>query len=87
MGVRTASQGILKDLFKAQKLQDTEIDSRMESQSALVGTQGGVELHTVAPVDLDFILVVLPDDPELDDAFGYGAYLESGLVFGIFLEQ
>ena len=59
----------------------------MKSKSTLVWTQGGVELHTVAPVDLDFILIVLPHHPELDDAFGDGADLESGLVLGILLEK
>lgn len=59
----------------------------MKSESTFVWTQGGVELHTVAPVDLDFILVVLPHHPKLDDTFGDGADLESGLVFGILLEE
>lgn len=59
----------------------------MESQSSLVGAQRGVELHTVAAVDLRLVLVVFPDDAELDDALGDGDDLEGGLVFGFLLEE
>ena len=59
----------------------------MESQAALVGAQGGVELDAVAAVDLGLALVVLPDDAELDDALGDGDDLERGLVFGVLLEE
>jgi hypothetical protein len=83
----TSSQGILEDLLETQELQDTEIDSRMESQSSLVWTQSRVELHTVSTVDLDLVLVIFPDDTELDDAFGNGDDLEGGLVLWLLLEE
>jgi hypothetical protein len=83
----TSSQGILEDLLETQELQDTEIDSRMESQSSLVWAQGGVKLHTVSAVDLDLVLVIFPDDTELDDAFGNRDDLEGGLVLGLLLEE
>jgi hypothetical protein len=63
-------QGILKDLLKAQELEDGQVDGWMETETTLVRTEGGVELDTVASVDVGFALVVFPDDTELHDAFG-----------------
>jgi hypothetical protein len=59
----------------------------MESQSSLVWAQGRVKLHTVSAVDLDLVLVIFPDDTELDDAFWDGDDLEGGLVLGLLLEE
>ena len=59
----------------------------MKSQTAFVGPQRGVELHPVASVDLYFILVVLPDDAELDHTLWDGDDLEGGLVFRVFLKE
>lgn len=82
-----ASKGILEDLLETQELEDGEVDSRVETETALVGTESRVELHTVALVDLALALVVLPDDAELDDALGDGGNLEGLLVFGVLLEE
>jgi hypothetical protein len=59
----------------------------VEAETALVWTEGRVELHTVALVDLALALVVLPDDAELDDALGNGDDLESLPVLGVLLED
>jgi hypothetical protein len=59
----------------------------MESQPSLVWAQSRVKLHTVSTVDLDLVLVVFPDDTELDDAFGDGDDLERGLVLGLLLKE
>jgi hypothetical protein len=59
----------------------------MESQSSLIWAQGRVKLHTVSAVDLDLVLVIFPDNAELDDAFGNGDDLEGGLVLGLLLEE
>ena len=59
----------------------------MEAQAALVGTQGRVELDSVAAVDAQLALVVLPDDAELDDALGDGDDLEGGAVLGVLAEE
>jgi len=66
----TSSQGILEDLLETQELQDGKIDGRVQTETALVWAKGGVELDSVAAVDLDLVLVVLPDDAELDDTLG-----------------
>lgn len=83
----TASQGILESLFEAKELKDRQVDSRVESETALVGAQSRVELNTETTVDVELALVVLPDNTELNDTFGDGADLESGAVFGVLLEE
>lgn len=59
----------------------------MESKTALVWAQGRIELHTIATVHLDLILVVFPDDAELDDSLGDGSHLEGSLVLRVLLEE
>lgn len=59
----------------------------MKPQAALEGTEGGIELHAVAVVDLDVALVVLPGDTELDDALGDGDDLQGGPVLRVALEE
>lgn len=59
----------------------------MKTETTLVRTEGRVVLDTVTTVDLDLVLVVLPDDTELDDALGDGGDLESTLVLGVLLEE
>jgi hypothetical protein len=83
----TASQGILEDLLEAQELEDGQVDCGMQAEATLVGSEGRVELHAVALVDLALALVGLPDDAELDDALGDGDDLEGLLILGVLLEE
>jgi hypothetical protein len=59
----------------------------VESEASLVWTEGGVELDTVAAVDLWLEVVILPDDAELDDALWDGDDGEGSLVFWVLLEE
>ena len=61
----------------------------MEAQTALVGADRGVELHTVAAVDLDLAVVVHPGNAEDDDALGLDEALhEAGLFpLGVFVDD
>lgn len=83
----TACKGILEDLLESQKLQDGEIDRGMKAESSFVWSQSRVELHPVAPIDLHFSLIILPDHTELYYAFRNRGNLQSLLVFWIFLEK
>ena len=83
----TASQGILENLLKAQELENGQVHGGVEPQPALVRPQCRVELHTVSAIDLDFTLVIFPGDSELDDPFRNRGNFESGLVFGVLLEE
>ena len=83
----TSSQGIFEDLLETQELQDGEIDGGVQTETALVWAQSRVELDSVAAVDLDLVLVVLPDDTELDDTLRDRDDFEGGLVFGVLFEK
>lgn len=85
--ILTSSKGILEDLLKAEELEDGQVDGGVQTQAALVGAQGRVELDPVAAVDLDVALVILPLHAELDDALGDGGDLEGGAVLWVLLEQ
>ena len=68
---RQGGQAVLEDLFKAQELDDADVDGRMESDAALVGADGGVELDPIAAVDLHLAVVVHPGDTEDDLPFRF----------------
>ena len=57
----------------------------MQAQTTLVGSDGAVELHTVATIDLDLARVIHPRHAEDDDALGLDETLEeaSRLVLGM----
>jgi hypothetical protein len=82
-----ASKSILKDLLKTQELEDGQVDWRVQAETALVWTEGRVELDAVTLVDIALALVVLPDNAELDDTLGDGDDLECLLVLGVLLED
>jgi hypothetical protein len=59
----------------------------VQAETALVWAEGRVELDSVAAVDLNLVLVVFPDNSELDDALRDGDDLEGGLVFGVLFKE
>lgn len=59
----------------------------METETALVGTEGRVELNTISTVDLELALVVLPSNTELNHALGDGNDGKSSLELGGDLEE
>ena len=59
----------------------------MEAKATFVWAQGGIELHTISPVDLHLSLVVLPDYSKLYDSFRDGSDFEGSLVFGVLFEK
>ena len=61
-------QAVLEDLLETKELDDRQVDALVETQAALVGTDGRVELNTVAAVDLDLAVVIHPGHAEHDDA-------------------
>ena len=85
--IRTACQSILEGLLEAQEFQYRQVDRGVESETALVRTQGRVELHTVPAVDLELALVIFPDDTELDDSFGDCGDLKRLFVFWVLFEE
>ena len=57
---RKGGQGILEDLLKPQKLENAQVDRRMEAKAALVGAYRAVHLNPVTPVDLYLTPVIHP---------------------------
>ena len=82
-------QAVLEDLLQAQELEHAQGDRRVKAQAALVGSDGRVELDTVAAVDLDLALVVDPGNTEHNDALGLDEALKQGglLVLGMGVER
>ena len=74
-------QGVFEDLLEAKELDDGQVDRRMEAQTALVGADRGVELHTVATVDLNLAVVIDPGNAEHDDALGLDEALHKAGFF------
>jgi hypothetical protein len=59
----------------------------VESEAALVWAERRVELDPVATVDLELSVIILPDDPELDDSFRDRGNCQSSLIFWVLGEQ
>ena len=78
---RQRGQGVLQDLLETEELDDALVHGRMEAQTALVWTNGGVELHTVATVDLHLAFVVNPGHAELDHALRLDEALQNAVLF------
>jgi hypothetical protein len=57
-------QRVLEDLLEGEELQQAQVDGRMKTKPALVGTDGAVHLHPEAAVDPNLSLVVHPGNPE-----------------------
>ena len=62
---------ILEGLLEPEELQDGKVYRRVETQSALIRTDGTVELYAVADVHLHFSLVVNPRYTEGGDALRF----------------
>ena len=84
-----AGQAVFENLLKAQELDDAQVDGRMEPQAALVGANGGVELHAEAAVHLDLAVVVHPGHAEHNLALGLHDALQDagGLILGVGLDD
>ena len=82
-------QGVFQDLLKAQELDDGQVDAGMEAQAPLVGADGRVVLHAVAPVDPGLAAVVHPGDAELDHTFRLHKALQQagGFPFGVLIHN
>ena len=80
-----AGEAVFEGLLKAQELQHALRDGGVETQAALVGADGVVELHPPGPVGPDLAVVVFPGHPEDHDAVRLGHALEDlrVAVFGV----
>ena len=77
---RKTGQGVLEDLLKAEEFDDTDIYGRMQTDTALIRADRGVELNAVAGVNLYLTVVVDPRNTEFDLALGLTETLEQRLL-------
>ena len=86
-------QRVLEDLLETEELDDTHINGGMQSDTALVRTDRGIELDTEAAVYLNLALVVHPRNAEynlsfrLDDTIKNACLNEIGALFNYGLER
>ena len=82
-------QGVFQDLLETQELDDGQVHAGVEAQAALVGADGGVVLHAVAPVDPGLAAVVHPGDAELNHTFRLHKALQQadGFPFGVLVHN
>ena len=64
-------QCVLERLLEAKELQDREVNGGVEAQTALVRTDGRIELHAVAQVHLHLTFIIDPRHAEGDDALRF----------------
>ena len=82
---RKTGKAVLEDLLETEELHNADIYRGMETETALVRTDSGIELNSVTAVDSDFAFVVDPGDSERYLSLGLGeSFKKTGfLVFGM----
>ena len=82
-------QRVLQDLLKAEELDNGEVDGGMETETALVRSDCGVELNTVAAVYVGNAVVVDPGNTEHDHALRLNKALDEAslLPFGVLVND
>ena len=82
-----ASQGVLENLLETKELQDRKVDGLVKTETTLVWTESRVELDSETVVDLNFAVVVLPWNTELNKTLRDLDDLEGLLVLWLLLEE
>ena len=77
---RQTGQGVLKGLLKAEELDNALVYRRMETQTALVGTDRAIELNAETAVDLNLALVIYPRNAEFDNSFGFNHHINDAAL-------
>ena len=74
-------------MLETQKLEDGQVDSRVETETTLVRTEGRVELDSVTSVDGNGSVITFPGDSELDDSLWDLNDGEGSSVFWLLLQK
>ena len=74
-------EGVLESLLEAEELENGESYGRMETETALVRSDRGVELDAIAAVDLNDAVVVNPGNAEHDSALRLDHTLKNSGLF------
>ena len=86
---REAGKGIFENLLKTEELNDRRVYRRMQTQTALIRADGGIELHAETAVDLHPSAVVHPAHAELDKTLRFDDTLDhtGGLQVGTLFDD
>ena len=76
---RKPRQRVLQNLLHAEKLQDRLIHRRVKAKASLIGTDCGIELYTVAEVDMIFPLIIGPGHPKAHNPLRLHKSLKEGI--------
>ncbi len=76
-----SGEAVFENLLEAEELENRGVDGRMETETALVRSDGGVELDAVAAIDLDVSLVIDPGDAEDYLAFRFDDAVDDAVRF------
>ena len=74
---RQTGERVLEGLFKAEEFDDGGVYAGMQTQTALVRTDGGVELYAVAAVHTDLARIVDPSHAEGNKSFRFDKTLDN----------
>ena len=82
-------EAVLEGLLEAQELHNGEVDVGSEAETALVRTDGGVELYAETAVYLDLAVTIDPGYTELDNTLGLDKALKQTgfLILGMLLDH
>ena len=82
---RKRREGILECLLETEEFQHRWVHRCVETDTALVGADSAVELHTITQISLNLALVIDPRYAECDDAVGLNHALHDfgALKFGV----
>ena len=64
-------QSVFEGLFKTEEFQNRQVYGGVETHTALIRADGGVELHAPGAVNLNLIAVINPNDAELDSTLRF----------------
>ena len=86
---REAGKGIFENLLKTEELNDRRVYRRMQTQTALIRADGGIELHAETAVDLHPSAVVHPAHAKLDKTLRFDDTLDhtGGLQVGTLFDD
>lgn len=65
------------------QFQNGQVDTGVQSQASLVGSESRIVLYSVSSVDLEVAFVILPCNPELNDSLGNLNDVKSPSVLGV----
>ena len=74
---RKRRKAVLQNLLERKEFENPQVHTRMKPESSFVRPDRSVKLNPVSAIESNFTLIILPTDPEHDDAIRFGKALEN----------